>query len=373
MARRCPAPEREARTSRPIGAVGEHLETGLLTVQERDPGLAVVGVGRSEGGGGDDPGLGLDGDVRLVAVAVLRARLVHVARLRVDGRDDPVRGHFAGDPPGAVLVLFDVLAGDERQQSEGARGLRGFGDVIEGGQDRQRVLHQGVDQLGPGDRVVPGDQGLALGLVVVGAHHHLARPGDHPAHPADGRDELGDGVLGGHRVVEQGRVEGPAVLALQDPGGFDDRANGVEDALGTSGLAQSRAPVGEDRVVEPLIIESQPAGHLPADPVPKRPGGVAVRKAFQGLEDHDRGHHIGGDRWPPTPGREQVLEHLVGEQLVAVIGQKGLDAAIWDELAAQGRRVEKLTVGVAVSLHPPILDDRRLNREYRTAICSTGS
>ena len=56
--------------------------------------------------------------------------------------------------------------------------------------------------------------------------------GDDPSHPADRRDQLGDGVLGGHGVVEERRVEGSAGLALEDPGGVDDGADRVEDPLG---------------------------------------------------------------------------------------------------------------------------------------------
>ena len=48
---------------------------------------------------------------------------MHVAGLGVDGRDDAVRRHPLGDPPRAVVVLLDVLAGDQGQQPEGRAGL----------------------------------------------------------------------------------------------------------------------------------------------------------------------------------------------------------------------------------------------------------
>ena len=73
----------------------------------------------------------------------------------------------------------------------------------------------------------------------------------------------------------------------------------------------------------------------------------------------------------PRCGGEEVLEHLIGEELFAVVGQEGLDRALRDELSAQGRRVEELSIGIAMSLHPPILDDAGANREYQTAIYST--
>ena len=58
------------------------------------------------------------------------------------------------------------------------------------------------------------------------------RFGDESADPADGRDELGHGVLGGHRIVQDGGVEGPSGRALEHPGLGDHRSDGVEDPLG---------------------------------------------------------------------------------------------------------------------------------------------
>ena len=60
----------------------------------------------------------------------------------------------------------------------------------------------------------------------------------------------------------------------------------------------------------------------------------------------------------PALGEEQVLEHLVGEQLVAVVSQERLHASFGHELAAECRRVEQFTVEFAESLHVTILDDQ---------------
>jgi hypothetical protein len=38
--------------------------------------------------------------------------------------------------------------------------------------------------------------------------------------------------LGGDSIVEDGRVEGSAVLCLQNTGRLNDRTDGVEDPLG---------------------------------------------------------------------------------------------------------------------------------------------
>ena len=58
---------------------------------------------------------------------------------------------------------------------------------------------------------------------------------------------------------------------------------------------------------------------------------------------------------------------------MSVVGQEGLDTSFGHELATQSRGVEQLTVGIATSLHLPILDDRSSNREHQTAIFSTVS
>jgi hypothetical protein len=105
----------------------------------------------------------------------------------------------------------------------------------------------------------------------------------------------------------------------------------------------------------------------------RAPGGVSVRESLERLEDHDRGHLIGRDRGASTTRREEILEHLVGEQLVAVIGQEGLHASLGDELATQSCCVEELRVRFAVSLHAAILDDPQPNREHRRVLCSTVS
>ncbi len=54
-------------------------------------------------------------------------------------------------------------------------------------------------------------------------------------------------------------------------------------------------------------------------------------------------------------------------------GSECLDAALWDELAAEGRRIQQLTIGIAVSLHAQSLDARAPDREHLEAICSAVS
>jgi len=62
----------------------------------------------------------------------------------------------------------------------------------------------------------PGSGGAKPSVVVQSEVEQPQKlDGGHPAHPTDGRDQLGDGVLGGHGIVKQRRVEGPACLSLQ--------------------------------------------------------------------------------------------------------------------------------------------------------------
>ena len=90
------------------------------------------------------------------------------------------------------------------------------------------------------------------------------------------------------------RVESRArrVFPFRTPVASINRAHGVEDPFRAIRLSQSGAPIGENGEIEPLVVKGKPARHLPADPVPQRPGGVTVRETFEGLEHHDRCHHV---------------------------------------------------------------------------------
>ncbi len=125
--------------------------------------------------------------------------------------------------------------------------------------------------------------------------------------------------------------------------------------------------------MEPLLVQGQTRCHLPADAVAKRPSGVAIGQALEGLEHHHGGDHVGGNRRSPPTRGEQVGEQLIGEQLLAMIGEERLDAALWDELAAEGRRIKQLTIGIAVSLHAQSLAARAPDREHPEGICSAVS
>jgi hypothetical protein len=132
---------------------------------------------------------------------------------------------------------------------------------------------------------------------------------DQPAHPADRRHQLGDGVLGGDRILQDGGVQHPTPTG-KHPGGLHHLADRLEDPPRTIRGPQARPPVHQHRGMEALIIKAQPAGDLPGDITPQRRDRLPVRQALQRLQHHDRGDHLGGHRRMPTT----VTGH-VGEQL----------------------------------------------------------
>jgi ATP-dependent protease HslVU (ClpYQ) ATPase subunit len=100
--------------------------------------------------------------------------------------------------------------------------------------------------------------------------------------------------------------------------------------------------------MEALVGQGQPTGDLPSDVLTKLRGRLPVRQPLQRLQHHDRGHLIGRDRRPTPTRREQVGEQLVREQILAMVGQKGIYRALGDQVAAQRRRVQQLdTSGIS--------------------------
>ena len=138
-----------------------------------------------------------------------------------------------GDAPCALLLArLHVLAGDEGEQPHCVGLFVAELHLLEGGDDGPGVAHEGGDEGGLGLGVVPGAHRLAGGVVVVGRHLHGGGLGHQPAHPTDGCHQLGHGVLGRHRVVEQCRVQRPAPAPRQHAGGADHLRHRLADALG---------------------------------------------------------------------------------------------------------------------------------------------
>ncbi|WP_181308886.1 hypothetical protein [Nonomuraea fuscirosea] len=189
-----------AQVSGGVGGVGQDVQPAVLVGEQAggDGGLVMSGAGAGpQGDSGEQAGFWLNGQVGLVAVVTLLPTLVDVARLGIDGGDDPIRCGAAGDPPpsvGAVRVAcgFDVLTGDEGQQADCLLG--GLVQVPTG-----QVVEQGerVPARSPGRSWLPhrpGDLrlarvGVVAGLTVLG--HQRARAGYLAGYPAGSRRSAG--------------------------------------------------------------------------------------------------------------------------------------------------------------------------------------
>ena len=237
-------------------------------------------------------------------------------------------------PLTTVIVVgvhpFDVLACDQRQQRHSLtcrrRRIRALGiGSAHRGHDRQRVADQGIDQLLAGSLVVPGDIGFSgRGVVGGGAQprHHVRATRDNRGDPADGGDQLGDGVLGGDRVVEDGRIQRPAGPPLQNPGIGDDLFDSVEDAVRVLRGGQPPAPIGKHRRMKRRPVDRESARRFPPQVERHRLGGGPVREPVQGLQHQHRGNDLRRDGRPSTGRGEQIGEHLRREQLQPVLGKK---------------------------------------------------
>ena len=261
-------------------------------------------------------------------------------------------GHLAGDPPRPRRVaLFDVLTGDQGEQSDELLLVVVERHAVERVEDRSGVVDQTGDQLVAGGGVIPGACRFARLVVVMSDNRDRGGCRDRPANPADHRHQLRHGVLGGHRIIEQRRVQRPAGPAGEHPGLGDDVTDGVEDPLRTITHAQLVAPQRQHRWMKPLIIEGETSRDLPAQIGAQRLRRLAVREPFQRLQHHHRGDHISGHRRTTPTRREQVGEQLVREQPAAMLREERVDGAGRHQMADQRRSVQQLPVRIRRALH----------------------
>ena len=76
---------------------------------------------------------------------------------------------------------------------------------------------------------------------------------------------------------------------------------------------------------------------------------------MQGLQHQNRGHHRRRDRRPSPPRREQVLELLIGEHILAMGSEKREHAAFGHQMTDQSLRVQQFPIRPLHTLHEPIL------------------
>ena len=187
----------------------------------------------------------------------------------------------------------------------------------------------------------------------------LRGTGHLPPHPADRRDQLGDGVLGRHRIRQHRGVDRPAPAAFQDPGLLNHLLDRTADAVRALGSRQPPPPVHQGRRVEPAMIEREPARRLPPQITAGRLGRLGVGVIMQHLQHHHRGHHARRDRRPPPPRREQVREVLIGEQLAPVGRQEREHTPSRHQVPHQRLRVQQLPIRPLSALHAEIIPDDR--------------
>jgi hypothetical protein len=183
---------------------------------------------------------------------------VHVARVRIDHADHAVRRHLAGDPPGAILSPGSTSCPATSPSNPTASGLLGGqGNACHCGQHRSRIADQRTDQPGARLGVVSGARRLArVVVIVVRGQGQPSRSRDQPAHLTDRSDQLGHGVLGGDRVIQQRGINAHAGLArrnLHDGGPTGRRP--LQAALNSAASASRPTSTGlETRRATPTII-----------------------------------------------------------------------------------------------------------------------
>ena len=142
-----------------------------------------------------------------------------------------------------------------------------------------RIANQGVHPPLPGLDIVPGDRRLARVVIVVGGAmlpDHLGRTRHLAAHPADRADQLGDGVLGGHRIIEHRGIQRAAGLARQHPRPSDHSLDRVKDPVRSIRGRQPAPPIGQRRGVKRCRDDRHPAGCLPPQIKHHRIHGFAI-------------------------------------------------------------------------------------------------
>ena len=280
-------------------------------------------------------------------------------------RDDPVRGDPLRDAPASVgavgaLGRFHVLPGDQRQQpdrlgSPGSELL--LGQVAE---QPVRIGDQRVDQFRAGRLVVPGDARLARAACSRGAVQcsaiTAAAPGTSRRDPADRRDQLGDRVLGGHRVIEHRGVQRPPGLARSTP----RSARPPPAPHQRSGSAGREAANRRRQYVNvvawnPAAVTGSPHAAFHRRSKVTASTVSSIRQPVQRLQHDHRGHHIGRHARPPPTRREQVGEHLIREQLPPMPGQEREHAARPQQVPGHRLHIQQTPLILRSSLHHKII------------------
>jgi hypothetical protein len=210
-----------------------------------------------------------------------------------------------------------------------------------------RVADQRVEQHLSGLCVVPGDRGFTRIVIVMGGAvggDHLTGARHLAADPADRADQLGDGVLGGDRIVEDRGIQRTPGLAGQRPGRDDDGLDCLEDPVRGLRGRQPAPPIRQRRGMKGAIGHRESARGLPPQIEGHRIHGFAVGQAVQRLQGDHRSHHIGGHTRAASTAGKQITKHLIGEQLPAMSGQKPEHTARLEQMTRHRLRIKNFSL-----------------------------
>jgi len=169
---------------------------------------------------------------------------------------------------------------------------------------------------------------------------HRVRPRYVAADSPDRADQLGHRVLGGHRVIEHRGIQCPPRLPRQRPGLGHHRLDRPKDSVGPIRGRQPPSPVGQRGGMKRPRGHRQPARGLPAQVKRHRIHGFAIGQPPQSLQRDHTGHHIGRHTGPASTRREQIGEHLIGEQLSPMRRQERKDAARLEKMTRYRLRIQ---------------------------------
>ncbi len=259
-----------------------------------------------------------------------------MAGVGIDRADDPVGGHPAGDPEGALGPILEVLAEQRREQRGGLgeRGRSGSPSSAASTASPSRAMASTR-----ASRAAASSQSAAglppVAVVVVAAEHRpqvglpLARGAEHAP---DRATHQGHRVHGGDRVVQRGRVEHPP--DAQEPGPLRGLEGPLEDPPRTVRAGEPRAHVDEHGVGEARMVEgSPPQAYF------QRASNLNRSTASRSDRPSRRWRTIttattrGGTERRPTSAANRSANSSSGNSAVALPGEQGMDRVRPDQRA----------------------------------------
>jgi len=197
------------------------------------------------------------------------------------------------------------------------------------------------------ERLDPEDVKLVVGEAVARIVSEVESLGGHV------KDLAGDGVL------EDRRVQRPTLPPRQRPRLRDDLGHGFEDTVRPLARGEAFAPINQHRRMKRRLRQREPARCFPAQIKGDRLRCFPVGEVVQRLQHNDRRDHISRRRRAAKLGREQVLERVVREQIVPVLGEERIHRPDREKVPRQHLNIVNLTLTIIMTLHNPSLNQPR--------------